>query len=450
MYTAFYELKEEPFRLTPDPRFLHLAEPHRAVLATLLEGVLLRKGFVVVTGPIGTGKTTLLHAAMQILMDRAPSKTSLASAFFVNPTLSRDEFFEALLEEFEVSCSSGSKPQRLLALHQMLLDTQKQGGTAILLIDEAHLLSPELLEEIRLLNNTETYREKLLQIVLCGQPELWSLLRRPDMRALQQRISSRGQLRALSVAETRAYIAERLHAAGLRAASPFPHATLEAIHQYAEGIPRLINLLCDRCLTIGFENQARQIGVAIVQEAAFDLELSLTPQNEEVEPSASTKTEARATERSANIANILVQAPPPGEKCAPSAHLSAGPQDDEGARSAQAKLTEIFKTAQRTPDTLIQPMAQDRVPSDVSTTLQNREEDRSGPTKPFAGASVSDSTKRFSVAAVAQSRAASLDVPMAPQDPERYSVPIKPRETVTSTMDILIRAMKQSRAMAQE
>lgn len=273
MYTTFYDLREEAFRLTPDPRFLHLAEPHRAVLMTLLEGIILRKGFVVVTGPIGTGKTTLLHTALQILSTQSQATMSFASAFLVNPTLSRDEFLEALLEEFEVPCSFTTKPRRIAALHQMLLEMQRRGGTAVLLIDEAHLLSAELLEEIRLLSNADSYREKLIQIVLCGQPELWTSLRRPEMRALQQRIAGRGQLRALSIAETRTYITERLHAAGLRGASPFPHATLEAIHQYSQGIPRLINLLCDRCLSIGFAHQARQIGLDIVEEAAHTLDL---------------------------------------------------------------------------------------------------------------------------------------------------------------------------------
>lgn len=281
MYTGFYQLREEPFRLTPDPRFLHLAEPHRAVLMTLLEGIILRKGFVVVTGPIGTGKTTLLHTALQILSSQSQAKMSFASAFLVNPTLSRDEFLEALLEEFEVSCPSASKPRRLAALHQMLLEMQRGGGTAVLLIDEAHLLSGELLEEIRLLSNADSYREKLLQIVLCGQPELWPLLQRPEMRALQQRIAGRGQLRALSGAETRSYIAERLHSAGLRGPSPFVHASLEAVHQYSQGIPRLINLLCDGCLSIGFAHQEKQISLSIVEEAANALDLLENPPEQE-------------------------------------------------------------------------------------------------------------------------------------------------------------------------
>lgn len=284
MYTSYYHLKEEPFRLTPDPRFLHLAEPHRAALTTLLEGVILRKGFVVVTGPVGTGKTTLLHTALQILSDRSLAKTRFKSAFLVNPTLSREEFLDAVLEEFEVLCSSTSKPRRLAALHQMLLETHQGGGTSVLLIDEAHLLNLELLEEVRLLSNADSYREKLLQIVLCGQPELWLLLHSPELCALHQRIANRCQLRSLSLAETRTYIAERLHAAGLRGPAPFPHAALEAIHHYARGIPRLINLVCDSCLSIGFANQRKQIGLDIVEGAATTLDLSVTAPAKPIEP----------------------------------------------------------------------------------------------------------------------------------------------------------------------
>lgn len=142
MYLSFYQLKEPPFRLTPDPRFLHLAEPHRVVLTSLVEGVLLRKGIIVATGPIGTGKTTLLHAALQLLSGPAIAKSLISSAFILNPVLTRDELLEAILEEFNITSTGPSKPRRLMALHQMLLETQYRGGTAVLIIDEAHLLTP--------------------------------------------------------------------------------------------------------------------------------------------------------------------------------------------------------------------------------------------------------------------------------------------------------------------
>lgn len=278
MYTDFYQLKEEPFRLSPDPRFVHLAEPHRAALTALLEGIICRKGLVVMTGPVGTGKTTLLFSALQILASQSQSKESVISAFLVNPTLTPDEFLETILEEFEIPCLTGGKRQRLAALHRALLKTRKDRGTAVLLIDEAHLLNQEALEEIRLLVNSDSFTENLLQIVLCGQPELEVQLRRPEMRALERRIAVRGQLRPLSALETHIYIAERLQAAGLRGSSPFPSATVEVLHQFSEGVPRVMNLLCDTCLSIGFARQARQIGLEIVHEAARGLDLLANPE----------------------------------------------------------------------------------------------------------------------------------------------------------------------------
>jgi general secretion pathway protein A len=271
LYTAFYQLKEEPFRLTPDPRFLHLADPHRTALKVLLQGVLQRKGFTVVAGPVGTGKTTLLHTALQILTEKSEGRGRLVSAFLVNPTLAPSELLEAVLDEYEITCTATSKPRRLAALHQMLFQTQQQGGTAILLIDEAHLMSVELLEEIRLLGNTDTYQEKLLQIVLCGQPELFAVLQRPELQALQQRIASTCLLRPLSLPETRAYMAERLHAAGLRGSSPFTGTAVEVIHRLTTGVPRLINLLSDACLVVGFELKRKQIDQFLVEQASEDV-----------------------------------------------------------------------------------------------------------------------------------------------------------------------------------
>lgn len=274
MYTNFYNLREEPFRLTSDPRFFHLAQPHAAALATLIEAVMRRKGFVLMTGPIGTGKTTVVHTALQILSERATTSNPISSAFILNPTLSREEFLEMILTEFEVPCTGTSKPARLSALHRMLLDTQRRGGTSLLLVDEAHLLSPELLEEIRLLSNADTYQEKLLQIVLCGQPELLGILRKPEMRALRQRVASSCVLRPLNLAEARAYIAERLHSAGYRGTTAlFPTQSLEEIVRLTEGVPRLLNLLCDACLTNGCKARRPTIDLMTVVESASELGL---------------------------------------------------------------------------------------------------------------------------------------------------------------------------------
>ncbi len=277
MYLQFYRLKEEPFNLTPDPRFLHMAQPYRVTLETVVQSIVRRKGFVVVNGPIGTGKTTILHAAMQVLLRLNNSSAPLASAFILNPVLSRDEFLETLIAEFEVSCTSASKPARLSALHMMFLQKQKQGGTSVLIVDEAHLLTMELLEEIRLLSNADTYREKLLQVILCGQPELTPLLQKHELRALQQRITQFCTLRPLNLLETHSYIAERLQAAGLVGASPFCSKAIELVQLHSKGVPRLINQICDGALVIGFTRQQKEIQPDVVEESATQLQLMAEP-----------------------------------------------------------------------------------------------------------------------------------------------------------------------------
>ena len=306
MYTTFYNLREEPFRLTSDPRFFHLAEPHAAALATLVEAVMRRKGFVLMTGPIGTGKTTVVHTALQILTERAATSHPISSAFILNPTLSREEFLEMLLSEFEIPCTSASKPARLAALQRMLLETQRRGGTSLLLVDEAHLLTPELLEEIRLLSNADTYQEKLLQIVLCGQPELLTLLRKPELRALRQRVASSCSLRPLSLPEVRAYIAERLHSAGFRGtASPFPTHAVEEIVRLTEGVPRLVNLLCDACLTIGCKAHRPAIDLAIIEEAASELGLNQTHIEPEIQLRGATNGNGKEVAEDAVVGSAL-------------------------------------------------------------------------------------------------------------------------------------------------
>src|SRR5437588_12756268 len=271
MYYSFFHLKDEPFRLTNDPRFLHLAEPHQAALKVVLEGILYREGLVMVTWPIGTGKTTVIHTAMRFI---SAKKTRISSALLFNPVLTRDEFLEMILEDFEVNCPSASKSRRLIAFHQMLLETQRGGGTAVMFIDEGHLLSTELLEEIRLLGNADTCQEKLLQVILCGQPELLAMMKRRELNALQQRIAARAHLRPLSVAETGDYVAARLQAAGFQGSSPFPPHTLEVVFRYSGGAPRLINLICEGCLILGFRAQRRTIQPEIAEEAAVSLGLA--------------------------------------------------------------------------------------------------------------------------------------------------------------------------------
>lgn len=271
MYSAFYGLRQEPFLLTPDPRFLHLAEPHRNTLLALVEGVSGRKGLQVSVGPIGTGKTTLLYCLQRILAARTTSTGQrLRSAFVANPTLTADELFETILDELEIS-SAGDKPARLRTLHGLLLDSYKRGGTVVLIIDEAHLLTPALIEEVRLLLNLDNYPVNVFQVILCGQPELLPLLMKPELSALKQRIAVVSKLRPLTLVESRAYIAERMHVAGLQGESPFSTPALEEIYRLTNGVPRLINLLCDRTLTIAFAQQIRRIGPDSVTEAAAEV-----------------------------------------------------------------------------------------------------------------------------------------------------------------------------------
>jgi len=267
MYLTFYRLKEEPFRLTPDPKFLQLPEPHRDALTRLAHGVIGRKGLMLLSGPIGTGKTTILNGLLSVMARRYPAK-QLPTALIVNPRLTSDELLEALLFEFEVPCGATSRPARLAALQGLLFDAFRSGGTCLLIVDEAHLLSTDVLEEIRLIMNTDTYREKLLQVVLCGQPELLELINDPTVRALRQRIAERTALRALSQSEMRMYICERLRIAGLVEAIPFTTSSFDKIYACTAGVPRLINIVCDTCLAIGCETKRAEIGDDIVEEAA--------------------------------------------------------------------------------------------------------------------------------------------------------------------------------------
>lgn len=270
MYLRFYSLRSQPFRLTPDPHFFHLAEPHRNALMTLLQGIVRRRGIMVLTGPIGTGKTTVLNALM-FLTGKAAPQQKIATAFLVNPVLNRDEFLEALVEDFEVDCSSKSRPQRLQALYRMFRQVQKTGGTSLLIIDEAHLLSNEVMEDIRLIGNMDCHQEQLLQVVLCGQPELASTLLHPNMKALRQRIAVMMQVRSFSLEETRRYIEGRLRCAGSSGPCPFTAAALREIYVASSGVPRLINLLCDDALMMGFKARQQQLGPEVIQKVAAEL-----------------------------------------------------------------------------------------------------------------------------------------------------------------------------------
>lgn len=274
MYAAFFGLKQEPFRLTPDPRFLHLAEPHRKSLRNMLEGVSSRKGLQIAVGPVGTGKTTLLYCLQHVLMHESSPERTIRSAFVVNPILTKEELLETLLDELEVPCESHTKPGQLRVFNQLLLDSHERQSGVVIIIDEAHLLTAELLEEIRLLLNLNNYAVNVLQIILCGQPELMPLLLKPQIAALRARIAVVSKLRPLTLPESRAYIAERLHIAGLRGEGPFSPPALEEIYRRANGVPRMINILCDRAMTAASRRKTRKIGPDFIVEASDELSLT--------------------------------------------------------------------------------------------------------------------------------------------------------------------------------
>lgn len=270
VYREFYGLVRSPFEMAPDPAFLYLGEAHREGLATLVYGVQSRKGFVLLTGEVGTGKTTLLHALLGQL------DSSTASAFIFNPRLEILDFFHMLFDEFDIRKECHTKAEYLLALNAFLIERLESNETALLIIDEAQNLSPEMLEEVRLLSNLETPSSKLLQIMLVGQPELSELLARPELRQLRQRIVLRHHLRPFEIRELDEYIDERLRLAGYTGKELFSKSARKAIFGVTGGVPRLVNVVCDGALLLGYARERQKIGREIIEEVARDLELEPT------------------------------------------------------------------------------------------------------------------------------------------------------------------------------
>lgn len=275
MYKSFYGLKESPFNVNPDPRFLFLTKQIEEALTGLMYGIQTRKGFITLTGEVGTGKTTLINRLLDWLHHRRAR-----TAFLFNSRMNSSQLFDFILAEFDITCESKSKSQQLLKLNHWLLERYRDGETVVLIIDEAQNLTYPVLEEIRLLTNLETSTEKLLQIVLSGQPELEEKLKLPQLRQLRQRIMLRCRTTPLSEEQTQDYITERLRIAGASGEPIFSPKTIETIHVYSLGIPRVINLLCEHSLVNGFVEQQRPIQPKIVEEVAHEFQL------DEVEPVA--------------------------------------------------------------------------------------------------------------------------------------------------------------------
>ncbi len=261
MYRAFYGLREKPFNLTPDPRFLYLSDKHKEAFAHLLYGIRSRSGFVMVTGEIGTGKTTICRN----LLNQLDEDTELA--FIFNPMLSPLELLKKIASEFGVDTKGANTLELTEELNQYLLEAAAMGKNCVLLIDEAQNLDPQVLEQIRLLSNLETETEKLLQIVLIGQPELAEKLALHELRQLNQRITARYHLKPLSEKEVMQYVAYRLHVAGGRRKVKFARSAVRAVYKISGGTPRVINALCDRALLVGFTKEAHTITASIVQRA---------------------------------------------------------------------------------------------------------------------------------------------------------------------------------------
>jgi general secretion pathway protein A len=268
MYKEFFGLQNYPFGVNPDPRFLCMTPHLKEVLACLDYGIRNRRGFVVLTGEVGTGKTTLLKALLSSL-----STADVATSFVFNPRLDALDLLEFIMVDFGIGVHSRTKSQMLLQLNQWLLSRHRLGMTAAVIIDEAQNLTAELLEEVRLLTNLETATEKLLQIVLSGQPELDEKLRLPETRQLRQRITLRCRTEPLTKADTHTYIAERLRIAGSSGGTVFSDEAIDAIYEYAQGIPRVTNLLCEHALINGYVEELRPISAAIIHGIATEFNL---------------------------------------------------------------------------------------------------------------------------------------------------------------------------------
>jgi type II secretory pathway predicted ATPase ExeA len=269
MYNEFYGLTEAPFELNPNPKYLLLTARHREALANLQYGISARKALTLLLGEAGTGKTTLVHAALASESCRSARILHLA-----NPVLSRAEFLEFLARSFDLSHGARrSKTTLLYELEHVLLDQRAKNITTALVVDEAQSLPDELLEEIRLLSNIETQTDKLLPLVLAGQPELADRLSQPSLRQLKQRIALRCTLDLLDLLETSAYIAGRIRKAGGQCSEIFTREAIGMIHERSGGVPRTISVICDNALVSGFASATRPVGVEIVREVCEEFDL---------------------------------------------------------------------------------------------------------------------------------------------------------------------------------
>jgi general secretion pathway protein A len=267
MYAAYFGLKENPFKLTPEPGYLFLSQQHRDALNYLIYGIKEKKGFVLISGDIGTGKTTICRKLLNLL------DPSVETALIFNTAMSEVELLEEVVKEFgiEISREAGTRKGYVDALNEFLLQNFAAGKNAVLLIDEAQNLSHGVLEQIRMLSNLETEKEKLLQIILIGQPEIKTTLTKPALRQLNERITVRYDLKPLAAGEVAAYIDHRLSVAGGPGKIQFTKGAYRQVFDFSEGIPRRVNALCDRALLIAYTKNVVKIDRRIIRHAARDI-----------------------------------------------------------------------------------------------------------------------------------------------------------------------------------
>jgi general secretion pathway protein A len=279
MYKTYFGLKENPFNINTDPRYLYLTEHTQNALNCLTAGIEARKGFILLTGEVGTGKTTLLNKLLDSLHQQRA-----ATAFVFNPRMTASQLFEYMIADFGIACKSRARSHLLCKLHEWLLDRYESGEQTVLVVDEAQVLSRQALEEIRLLTNLETSTQKLLQIVLAGQPEIEQKLNQRDLRQLRQRIALRAKTLPLTLEETSGYILERLRVAGNGGEEIFSSLAIEAVHRHARGIPRVTNLLSEQALVRAFIHQLRPVSAETVEEVARDFSLDEVDLSAQAQP----------------------------------------------------------------------------------------------------------------------------------------------------------------------
>ena len=327
MYERFYQLRERPFALSPDPEYLYPSRVHREALDYLRYGLESHAGFVVITGEIGSGKTTLL----QTLLRGLDSQTTVGR--IVNTMLEPRELIETIMIDFGLEAENRSKPQMLRDLAQYLVDQRLAGRLVLLVIDEAQNLSLGALEELRMLSNLETEKSKLMQIVMVGQPNLRDKLAAPELEQLRQRITVSYHLQPLDAGETANYINHRLRRAALGAALEFPREVTDVIHERSRGVPRIINVICDAALVFGYAEERRQIDQALITDVLAELELTgVLPPPVAAEP--------------APVAPVLRPQPVVAAPAA-AAVLSAAPAEDL-RRAEAASRSALEQAARRT------------------------------------------------------------------------------------------------------